>query len=198
MCELWQSMTPLPGDLRLYGGTALALYLNHRTSTGFDFATPQPVVGYELIESIPWLKGASLVGGVGMLDAQLPTVGRVIKLTFMECGRQIPNPEQEPIRAANGVAVAAPEDLVIAKAAACLSRGETRDYCDLAAAGDAWPELTADALKRVPNREPLAVAMALSAPGTGVVRELSRQERQCLSGLAQDLVYGQHKNGWRR
>ena len=37
---LWEEMRTLPADLRLYGGTALALYLGHRRSVDFDLATP--------------------------------------------------------------------------------------------------------------------------------------------------------------
>ena len=39
---VWDGLGPMPGDLRLYGGTALALYRNHRASTDFDFVTPIP------------------------------------------------------------------------------------------------------------------------------------------------------------
>ena len=33
MKRLWRELGPLPGGLRLYGDTALALYRNHRRST---------------------------------------------------------------------------------------------------------------------------------------------------------------------
>ena len=58
MRSLWEEMREMPADLRLYGGTALALYLNHRRSTDFDFATPKNAVEMKLCEKIPWLMGA--------------------------------------------------------------------------------------------------------------------------------------------
>lgn len=71
MRKLWYSMGPLPGQLRLVGGTALALYRNHRPSTDFGFATPQTVVDPDFVGQFPWLKGAELKGGPGMVDATI-------------------------------------------------------------------------------------------------------------------------------
>ena len=193
MRELWHSMTPLPGDLRLYGGGALALYLNHRASTDFDFVTPRPVVGYALIESIPWLRGAALSGGEGMIDGRYSIGDRDIKLTFMESGRMVPNPQTPPIPAPNGVLVATPEDLVISKAAACISRGAPRDYIDIAAAAMAWPGMTEKALRKVPNQSPLAVARMLA--GADSVTGVSKRERECLGDLATRLAGYHQPNG---
>lgn len=53
MLKLWRKMGPMPADLRLYGGTAPALYLNHRPSTDFDSATPVTAVNPDLARRIP-------------------------------------------------------------------------------------------------------------------------------------------------
>ena len=119
-----RSLGRLPGDLRLYGGTALALYLNHRHSTDFDFATPLPVIDPKFVGSLPWMAGADLQGGPGMVDATIKGEWRSVKVTFMECGHLIPSPTRDPMAAPNGVAVAHPADLVAAKIEACLNRGE--------------------------------------------------------------------------
>ena len=79
MLGLWACMGPLPGGLRLYGGTALALYLNHRNSTGFDFATTQACVDKDFVGSLPWLAGAEMDGGPGMIDATIKGEQREIK-----------------------------------------------------------------------------------------------------------------------
>ena len=47
MRRLWVDMKSLLGNLRLYGGTAVALYLGHRASTDFDFVTPCADLGYD-------------------------------------------------------------------------------------------------------------------------------------------------------
>ena len=115
MRAFWDSLEPLPGDLRLYGGTALALYLDHRASTDFDFATPQTVVDRDFVGRISPLRKAELRGGPGMVDARLRDTWRELTVTFMECGRLIPHPVRAPQHAPNGVAVAHPTDLVAAK-----------------------------------------------------------------------------------
>ena len=84
MRALWDAMTPLPGTLRLYGGTALALYLNHRESQDFDFFTSKPDVRHSSIASLPWLAGATLLGGEGTIEATCPGEHRDIKVTFLE------------------------------------------------------------------------------------------------------------------
>ena len=53
MLGLWQQMEELPVDLRLHGGTAIALYLGHRPSTDFDVATPPPEVSPSIAPFIP-------------------------------------------------------------------------------------------------------------------------------------------------
>ncbi len=163
MLALWERMGPLPANLRLYGGTALALYLNHRLSVDFDFATPEPVVDIDLARSLSWAAGAKLNGGVGMVDGIIEeNARRPIRFTLMECGPMIPLPEHSPIRASNGVRVAHPIDILRSKLVACLSRGAERDYQDIAAAAQSMPEYVAQAAKAVPGRSPLDVARALS------------------------------------
>ena len=94
MRSLWRRLGHLPGDLRLYGGTALALYLNHRHSTDFGFATPSPVINPKFVGRLPWMAGADLQGGPGMVDATIKGQRRSVKVTFMGCGHLIPTPDQ--------------------------------------------------------------------------------------------------------
>jgi len=63
MRRLWNQFDEMPEDLRLYEGTALALYLDHRTSTDFDFATPTGTVERELVQRIPALRGGEITEG---------------------------------------------------------------------------------------------------------------------------------------
>ena len=153
MIRLWRRMGSLPGDLRLYGGTALALYRNHRSSTDFDFCTPQAVVEMELVRRLPWLEGAKLVGGSGMIDAVLQADQRKLTITFMECGRMVPMPTRDPCIASNGVMVAHPVDLVASKIEACCNRQAMRDYRDVAEALVAWPNWCRESVeKALPGR----------------------------------------------
>ena len=191
MRQLWQSMGPLPGDLRLYGGTALALYLNHRQSTDFDFATPLPIVDPEFVSALPWMKHAILQGGPGMVDAVIEGKHRKLNLTFMETGRLIPLPSQNPLKAPNGVAVAHPEDLVAAKMEACISRGMPRDYQDIVAAFSAWPGLGKTIMYSLPTRSVSSVGRALASPPADVEAVLDPQSRHQLHQLARQLADNQ-------
>lgn len=195
MLELWRRMPPLPGGLRLYGGTALALYLNHRHSTDFDFATPEPVVDIQLIGKIPWLREGSLVGGPGMIDAEADTSGRTVRATFVECGRLIPTPVRQPNKAENGVMVAHPVDLIAAKIEAGFNRGLPRDYEDLAAAMTTWPQWGRVAVERLAKtRREKDVARMLCAPPVESAAYLSEQTRKDLRTLARGLT-GRNRGG---
>ena len=190
MRALWQGMTAMPGDLRLYGGTALALYLGHRESTDFNFATPMSVVDFDLAASIPWLKGARLNGGPGMVDATLD-LSRPIRVTLMETGVMIPNPQCTPILAPNGVQIAHPSDLIRAKIEACLTRGAPRDFVDIAHGASAWPALCAQAISthiETSGRTRESVARTLIDPPSETSTELREEERRALDELARNVA----------
>jgi len=188
MRRLWRQMRRLPGDLRLYGGTALALYRNHRHSTDFDFATPQAVVDPRFVGQLPWMAGADLRGGPGMVDGTLPGRSRTVKVTFMECGHLIPQPTRKPVEAPNGVAVAHPVDLVAAKLEACCNRGAQRDYEDVAEALAAWPGWCREAAgKALPNRGRAEIGRALAAPPLEVSAALPTEALRSLQAFARGL-----------
>ena len=188
MLALWDCMGPLPGGLQLYGGTALALYLNHRNSTDFDFATTQRCIDTHFMSYFPWLSKADLVGGPGMVDATIQGEHREIKVTFMETGCLIPNPMRAPLIAPNGVAVAHPVDLLAAKYEACLGRGALRDYVDVATAFDAWPSWAQLASRNLPGRHPAAVGRAMASPPLEVEAKLTDQQLRTLHRLARTLA----------
>lgn len=164
MRSLWRTMEPVPGELRLYGGTALALYLNHRESVDFDFFTPAPDVRRAAITALPWLSEATFRGGEGVIEASWPGTHRNINVTFLEVTGLVPRPIEAPRRASNGVAVAAPGDLVRAKLEAVCNRGTARDYVDVAAAFEAWPEMCAAAFDSIEGRTVDEIAIALANP----------------------------------
>ncbi len=141
MRHVWESMRPPSLDFRLVGGTALALYLNHRSSTDFDFMTPEVgSVDPEAVGDAMGLPFDVIVGGPGMVDARLSGRERSIRFTFMEPNPIMPVPLHPPLIAANGVAVAHPADLIGSKMRAIETRDAVRDYIDLAVAIKAWPK----------------------------------------------------------
>ena len=165
MRRLWLSMEPLPCGFRLYGGTALALYLNHRESVDFDFFTTEPDIDWDAVAALPWLAGAQLGGRGGVAWASVTGDARDIQVTFLRSRRIVPPPMQPPCVAANnGVAVASPLDLVRAKLEAVCDRGVAKDYADLAAAFRAWPGMAHQAFDLVPNRTRYDLDVVLGNP----------------------------------
>ena len=141
--ELWNRLGPMPEDLRLIGGTALALYLNHRPSTDLDFATPAGVIDHHMATAIPGFeRPVSIDGGAGLIGLNIRS-GREVVVTLMQCGPFVPPPKYAPRAAPNSVQVAAPADLVCSKLVATIQRDAPRDFVDLAAAEQRWPGIIA-------------------------------------------------------
>lgn len=59
--RLWPELAKLPKHFVLYGGTALALRLGHRSSVDFDFFTSEPFVSEDLLRSIEVLQGGKIL-----------------------------------------------------------------------------------------------------------------------------------------
>ena len=186
MRGLWDSMRPFDGDFRLYGGTALALRLGHRSSSDFDFATTLPVVDRDLPERIPWLKEGimDVKGGPGMVDAHFQVNGqREIKITFIECGGLLAMPlRPAETSESNGIQVAHPLDLAVTKLEALANRGERRDAKDVASIASAWPEICREAVRKA-RRNEVEIARALSLAQL----EADGDEAKRLSTLAVSL-----------
>ena len=113
----------------LYGGTAIALRLGHRTSVDFDFFTDKPLNKERLFEKIPFL-------GEKPPEQDnrntLTTMTRGVKFSFFAnitfgCYNL---PE---ITSDGNLQVAALEDLLALKIKVILQRSERKDYQDIAA-----------------------------------------------------------------
>ena len=198
MRGIWERLEPLPGDLRLYGGTALALYLDHRVSTDFDFATPLTVIEPDFVAGIPVVGEGIVGGGPGLVDVRVAGSNREVTVTFMECGHMVPMPAREPVKASNGVGVAHPVDLTAAKLAACMNRSAVRDYEDVAACIDTWPDWTRDAVGVLTAERGVRdtdVRRVLAYPPHEVARQLDVEMRVRLRGFAQDFRMTQGKGG---
>lgn len=147
MLALWEIMRPedLPG-YRLYGGTALALYLNHRKSTDFDFFLNGIVTRSKLID-IPWLKKADFRGTRMMVDAFVQGKEREVKFNFISIQEfHVVPPQKPPIKASNGIAVAHPVDILSSKLATITKRKVIRDYIDIAFANKKIPDYLNEAI----------------------------------------------------
>jgi hypothetical protein len=133
--QLWPELASLPDHLVLYGGTAIALRLGHRTSVDFDFFTDVDLDGDEKDRflKIAWLKDADVLqNDEGTLTVSVETGAGAVKLSFfgdLKCGRI-----GEPDRTDDAVVcVASLEDLLAHKLKVVHDRAAGRDYQDIAA-----------------------------------------------------------------
>lgn len=127
---------------RLQGGTALAMYINHRSSTGFDFFK-MSAVGRADLEKFEWLEGAEFQGDEGVVDVRLAGRDRVLALNFVDASTfSDVDPVYDPVPGIDGIPIAHPVDLLASKLSALARRGAPRDFADIAAASRALrPEL---------------------------------------------------------
>src|ERR1700737_5267082 len=58
--RLWPELSQTPEEFTLYGGTAIALQLGHRPSPDFDFFAWRPFAPNNLMQKIPYLRGATV------------------------------------------------------------------------------------------------------------------------------------------
>ena len=129
--KLWPALADVPAEFVLYGGTALALRLAHRTSVDFDFFTSEPLDSERLLR-------LSFAEGADVLQRQPDTLtlsvasSGPVKVSFfggIDFGRV-----GEPEHTVDGVAtVAYMLDLFATKLKVLLQRVQVRDYQDLAA-----------------------------------------------------------------
>ena len=129
---LWPELAQVPETFVLYGGTALALRLGHRTSVDFDFFSSDPVHPADLQRKVSFLAGATVLQEEAGALTVLVNRGGPVKVSFfgpIGFGR-IGVPDQ----ALSGrLHVASLLDLAGTKVKALLQRVESKDYLDIAA-----------------------------------------------------------------
>ena len=129
--ELWPALVGIPDNFVLYGGTALALRLGHRSSVDFYFFSSQ-TLDTEALYKIPFIADAEVLQREPTaltLSVNPPDPVKVSFFGDIGFGR-VGNPD----RTADGVlAVASLLDLFGTKLKVLLQRVAARDYLDLAA-----------------------------------------------------------------
>jgi predicted nucleotidyltransferase component of viral defense system len=130
--RLWSELKNTPQEFVLYGGTALALRLGHRTSEDFDFFSNEPFLPEALQKAIGYLDGAE----IRQVEENTLTVivdrDGPVKVSFF--GNVKLNRVQDPdVMPENGIKVASPLDVAATKLATIQQRALTRDYEDILA-----------------------------------------------------------------
>jgi len=144
--RLWPHLKPAAElGYALYGGTAIALRLAHRTSIDFDFFSDRPLDRDALLSNFPFLANATVIqerpNTLSVIVSCGDTPQEGVKVSFFGeicCGRV-----GEPDRTEDGVLhVASLDDLMATKVKTILQRVEAKDYRDIAAMLEAGVSLT--------------------------------------------------------
>ena len=130
--RLWPALADVPDSFVLYGGTALALRLGHRSSVDFDLFSSASL-DHDALFAIPFVTRAEVLQREpGVLTLSVPMDGGPVKVSFFggigfgRVGR--------PDRTEDGVLwIASLLDLFGTKLKVLLQRVAARDYLDLAA-----------------------------------------------------------------
>jgi hypothetical protein len=134
---LWPELARIPRVFVLYGGTALALRLGHRSSIDFDFFAHDPLDHHALERDIPWLReGDALQEEANTRTVFVRAKDGGVKVSLF--GNIAFGRVGEPALTEDGtLRVASLLDLAGTKVKALLQRVEAKDYLDVAALLDA-------------------------------------------------------------
>lgn len=132
--EIWPLLAPAPRlSFVLYGGTAVALHLGHRTSVDFDFFRSEPLDKKELAASFEFLRDARTTqedDNTLVVNAAMPS--GTVKVSYF--GGVAIGRINEPLQTNDAtLLVASLEDLLTTKLKTILDRAEARDYQDISA-----------------------------------------------------------------
>jgi hypothetical protein len=188
--QIWPQLAPAAGlSFVVYGGTAVALCLGHRTSVDFDFFRTEPLDKDQLRSTLAcFAEAVILQDEIDTLAVSVPVGSAAVKLSFfggIHFGRV-----GEPLQTADGVMlVASMDDLMATKLKATLDRAEARDYRDTAAMlrHGASLERGLGAFRTLFKGEPATVLRALGWFEDGDLPSLSKADRDVLTS-ARDRV----------
>jgi Nucleotidyl transferase AbiEii toxin, Type IV TA system len=190
--QLWPLLAPtVEMGLVLYGGTAAALRLGHRTSLDFDFFTERAIDPTALEGELEFLKHSKVIQQrPNTLSVLAPAQQGEVKVSFfgdIGIGR-VGTPE---LTQDGAVKVASLLDLLATKLKVILQRIEAKDYKDIAAILRAGEELdhglAAATGMYSPNFQPSEALKALTYFGGGDLETLASSDRKYLIGAARDV-----------
>lgn len=128
--SLWPELAATPSNFTLYGGTALALRLEHRTSVDFDFFSNDTFDPDVIAAQVPYLRDSERVQvAPNTLTCRVDRGGGVLVSFFGQLNLGYVEPpdvaEDIPLR------VASLRDIAGTKAAVVQKRAEAKDYLDI-------------------------------------------------------------------
>lgn len=128
--RLWFELSAVPEEFVLYGGTALALHLGHRTSIDFDFFGERSLDVASLQAGIPFLADARIIQREKNTLSAIVDRGEPVKISFFGLPK-LPRLAAPHIVAENKLKIASLIDLAGTKASVVQVRAESKDYLDV-------------------------------------------------------------------
>jgi hypothetical protein len=189
---IWQLLSPSVGmGLVLYGGTAVALRLGHRTSVDFDFFTEKSLVYDQMEKEFAFLQSAKVIQSQqDTLSVLVPALTTSVKISFfgsINIGR-VGNPQRTPD---GTLEVASLLDLLATKLKVIQQRIEAKDYQDIAAILRSGLKLEAGLAAGVelynPNFQPSEAVKALTYFEGGDLDRLSVGDKNTLTHAASTI-----------
>jgi hypothetical protein len=189
--RLWTELFSVPHEFVLYGGTALALHLGHRSSVDFDFFGSRALDQPALETGIPFLAGAKVIQRDTNTLSLIVDRGGPVKVSFFGVP-SLPRLAPPHVSKDNGLQVASLLDLAGTKASVVQLRAEARDYIDVDAlmtlGGIGLPTALAAAQKLYgPSYNPQITLKALSYFDDGNLRELPDSIQRRLVTAAREV-----------
>jgi hypothetical protein len=188
--EIWPLLAPASAlSFVLYGDTAVALYIGHRTSVDFDLFRLSSLDKHELERSFTFMSDAGTVQeseNTLIISALMPS--GPVKVSFfggIALGRI-----NEPVETSDTkLLVASMDDLLVTKLKAILDRAEAKDYRDISALLSAGVSLekALGAFTKIYGKDPGLPLRALGFFKDGDLPSLPRVDQNILRG-ARDRV----------
>ncbi|PIQ52678.1 MAG: hypothetical protein COW02_09485 [Comamonadaceae bacterium CG12_big_fil_rev_8_21_14_0_65_59_15] len=190
--QLWLALRPASGlGFVLYGDTAIALRLGHRTSVDFDFFSEKPLDRDAIRNAFTFVSQATVLQDqANTFTVSVPgtdTTSEYVKMSFFGTigfGR-VGHPQ---VTEDGVLQVASLDDLMATKLKVILQRAEAKDYRDIAAmlgAGvDLAKGLSAARALYGNNFQPSESLKAMVYFNDGDLGTLTHNERTCLIAAA--------------
>ncbi len=183
--RLWPELSETPNEFTLHGGTAIGLRLAHRPSVDFDFFASAPFAPNDLVEKIPYLRGATVRQSAPNTLTVTIERGGPVQVSFfggLDLGQVAPADQA----IGPGIKVASLIDLAGFKVAVVTQRVELKDYVDVHAlltkGGIALADMLAAAKIIYGARfNPLLALKALAYHNDRALAELSADMRRDLT-----------------
>jgi Nucleotidyl transferase AbiEii toxin, Type IV TA system len=130
--NFWRERPPIPSHFVLYGGTAIALRLGHRSSEDFDFFSSQQFEIASLLDALSFAREAEILqSAANTLSLRVERSGPVKFSVFR--GLSFVRIEDPGTLEGQTFGLASPADLMAAKLRVLWQRAEAKDYLDVAA-----------------------------------------------------------------